>query len=311
MTNLFRHTDFLPLAGLADRKLRSHSRISLVIPALNEAPTIGTIVEQVRSGLVDSFRLVDEIIVMDGGSSDATADAARRTGAHVHSAGTVVPDAALAPGKGSALWESMAAARGDILVFIDADIMNFDIRFVYGLIGPLLAEPSILFAKAFYKRPLMINGISIEHFGGRVTEILIRPLLSLFYPSLAGLYQPLSGEYAFRRSCLEQLGFSTGYGVELELLLNFCGRFGPAAMAQVDMDTRCHRNRTVEELGAMSFCILQTLLRRLQDEGRIVLSAPLGTRMISAGDDRGDGPFMREERIPPYIEFINKRPDND
>jgi glucosyl-3-phosphoglycerate synthase len=304
MMNLFRHTDFLPLDDLAERKLKSRNRISLVIPALNEAPTIGPIVEQVRGGLVDAFHLVDEIIVMDGGSSDATADAARQAGAQVRRAGTVVPDAALTQGKGSALWESLAAARGDILVFIDADIMNFDMRFVYGLIGPLFADPSILFVKAFYKRPLMVNGISIEHFGGRVTEILIRPLLSLFYPSLACLYQPLSGEYAFRRSCLEQLGFSTGYGVELELLLNFCGRFGLHAMAQVDMETRCHRNRTVEELGAMSFCILQTLLRRLQDDGRIVLSAPLGARMISAGDIRSDAPLMREERILPYIAYL-------
>jgi glucosyl-3-phosphoglycerate synthase len=304
MTNLFRHTDFLPLDDLADRKLKSRNRISVIIPALNEAPTIGPIVEQVRGGLVDSFHLVDEIIVMDGGSCDATADAARTAGAQVWNAGAVVADAALPPGKGSALWKSLSVARGDILVFIDADIVNFDMRFVYGLIGPLLAEPSILFAKAFYKRPLMVGGISIEHFGGRVTEILIRPLLSLFYPSLACLYQPLSGEYAFRRSCLDRLGFSTGYGVELELLLNFCGRFGLQAMAQVDMDTRCHRNRTVEELGAMSFCILQTLLHRLQDDGRIVLSAPLGAHMISAGDESGDAPLMREERIPPYTEFL-------
>jgi glucosyl-3-phosphoglycerate synthase len=300
MSKDFNYSQFLPISRLVEQKKGRQTTISLIIPAANEAPSIGSIVNAVRHELVESHPLLDEIIVIDGNSTDATVEIARTAKATVFAADEILPQLRLPPGKGSSLYKSQAVTSSDIAIFIDADIVNFDCRFIYGLAGPLLMDDTLFFSKAYYKRPLIINGTPIEHFGGRVTEIMLRPLLSLFYPEIARLYQPLSGEYAFRRNVLNAIPFSTGYGVELELLLEMWKRFGLDRLAQVDMGIRCHRNRPVEELGQMSFAIVQVLLKKLQQEKVVSINMPISNRMISHGDAGWYETVVQEQSIPPF-----------
>ena len=183
----------------------------------------------------------------------------------------VLPGEGPGSGKGEALWKSLHACKGDLICFVDADIRNFHARFVYGLLGPLLQDPEIQYVKAFYERPIRERNALRATGGGRVTELLARPLINLLWPELAGIVQPLSGEYAGRRETLEQVPFFSGYGVELGLLVDIAARFGVDAIAQVDLDRRVHRNQDMQALGRMSFGILQAAFLRLAEEGR---SAP-------------------------------------
>jgi hypothetical protein len=183
----------------------------------------------------------------------------------------VLPGEGPGSGKGEALWKSLHACQGDVICFVDADIRNFHPRFVYGLLGPLLDEPEIQYVKAFYERPIRERNALRATGGGRVTELLARPVINLLWPELAGIVQPLSGEYAGRRETLEQVPFFSGYGVELGLLVDIAARFGVDAIAQVDLDRRVHRNQDMQALGRMSFGILQAVFLRLAEEGR---SAP-------------------------------------
>jgi glucosyl-3-phosphoglycerate synthase len=243
--------------------------VSVCIPARNEAATIGRVVRVLRRALVDKSGLVDEIVVMDGDSSDDTAAIARAEGAIVYSEHEVLPETGPGRGKGEGLWKSLHVCHGDIICWVDADIQNIHPRFVYGLIGPLLADESIQYVKAFYERPIRQRKVTHPTGGGRVTELVARPVLNLFWPDLAGIVQPLSGEYAGRRELLEQLRFSSGYGVELGLLIDIAGRCGLDGIAQVDLEVRVHRNQDVQALSRMSFGIMQTALRRLTEEGRM------------------------------------------
>ncbi|MGH7749031.1 MAG: glucosyl-3-phosphoglycerate synthase, partial [Candidatus Dormibacteria bacterium] len=226
-------------------RLKGRRRISVCIPARDEEATVGPIVASVRSALVESVALVDEILVVDDGSADSTAGAARAAGARVVDASGVLAgvEGTAGPGKGQALWKAVAEAEGDLLVFCDADVSNFGPHFVTGLLAPLLADESVAMVKAVYERPL--NGALQE--GGRVTELMARPLLAALFPHLGGIAQPLAGEAASRREVLEQLPFAHGYGVELGLLLDVAGRFGVEALAQADLGQRAHRNRALRE----------------------------------------------------------------
>jgi glucosyl-3-phosphoglycerate synthase len=270
----FHHTDFLPLQHILKAKRRRNLSVSLVIPARNEAATIATIVGVCRQELICRIPLLDEVVVMDGGSSDSTADRARAAGARVYPCDEVAIEFPAPIGKGAALWKSLFVTTGRIIVCIDADITNFDARFVYGLVAPLILQTDIELVKAAYQRHLVLDGVCHDNHGGRVTELLVRPAFSAFYPELATISQPLAGEYAFNRSIIEQCSFFSGYGVEVGILLDILCRCGVHSIAEVDMDTRLHRNRPLAELGRMSFGILQALLCRMQEEKKAVFAAP-------------------------------------
>jgi glucosyl-3-phosphoglycerate synthase len=293
------YRQFLPLGALADLKARSGLRVSLVIPALNEAPTIGDIIARCHRELVDDAPLLDEILLIDGDSTDGTAGIAARAGAVVHRAADIMPERQLPPGKGTSMWKSLAVATGDILVFIDADIVDFRTHFVYALAGTLLRDPTLLWAKAFYRRPFIAGAGQMEGYGGRVTEILVRPLLCGWYPELARIRQPLSGECAFRRTEMAQLPFTSGYGVELQLLLGMYRRHGLSRFAQVDMDVRLHRNRPVAQLGRMSLAILRTFYASLREDGLMGGGTEPGSRMVSWTPAGCIESTLDEVRLPP------------
>ena len=260
------HRSFDPDA-LLDAKRASGASTSLCFPARDEAATIGTIVERVVG-----HPLLDEVLVVDDHSTDATAAEAERAGATVVHAADVLPEHGAGPGKGQALWKAVAASRGSLIAFCDADVRDFDERFVLGLLGPLLLDADVDFVKAYYQRP----GDGTPRGGGRVTELVARPVLHLLFPELADVVQPLSGEFAGRRSLLETLPFVEGYGVDLGLLVDVARAVGTERVVQVDLGRRVHRNRPLEELGPMATTVLQTALRRagIDVPGAVVLDRP-------------------------------------
>ncbi len=253
----FHHTDFTA-RELAAEKTRLGHVVSMCLPARDEAATIGQNVQLLRETLMDGLGLIDEILVIDDHSHDRTAEIAANAGARVVGVNDVLPEVGPGEGKGEALWKSVAAAEGDLIVWCDADILDFGPRFVEGLVGPLLARPDIGFVKGFYDRP--VDGGAYG--GGRVTELMARPALATWFPHLATIVQPLSGEYAGRRSLLERLPFVQGYGVDIALLIDIAAMDGTDAIAQVDLGTRRHRNRPLDELGPQALAVLQAVLSR-------------------------------------------------
>jgi glucosyl-3-phosphoglycerate synthase len=246
------------------------TRISVVLPARDEEETVGTIVGVIRRELVERAPLVDEIVVVDSRSSDRTAAVAAAAGAEVVGQDEVLPGEGRMSGKGEALWKSLAVTTGDLIVFVDADLRGFTASYVTGLLGPLLTDPEIAYVKGCYDRPLINGENRVEGGGGRVTELVARPLINLHWPLLAGVMQPLGGEYAGRRELLERLPFVTGYGVELGLLLDVFRLAGLDAIAQVDLGRRVHSHQTTEALGAMACQILLTAWSRLERHGRML-----------------------------------------
>jgi glucosyl-3-phosphoglycerate synthase len=277
--NTFHSKEFAAIGGLVRLKEQQGVTISLVLPTLNEEETIGTIIECMQEDLQRRFPLLDELIVIDSGSQDRTRAIARAHDVPVYLHQDVLPEMGSYQGKGEALWKSLSLVRGDIVAWIDTDIANIHPKFVYGLLGPLLKEPRIGYVKGFYRRPLRQGGVLHESSGGRVTELMARPLINLFYPLLSGLIQPLSGEYAGRRSLLEQVPFATGYGVEIGLLIDTLERFGLNAIAQVDLEQRIHRNQSLAALSRMSFTILQTVIKRLESQQHLELVAEVNRSM--------------------------------
>jgi glucosyl-3-phosphoglycerate synthase len=296
----FHYQQFEP-AKLRAAKERLGLTVSVCLPTRDEAATVGTIVKALRKSLLERSRLIDEIVVMDAGSVDDTATIALAEGARVFREQDVLPEVGPGSGKGEALWKSLHACRGDVICWIDADIRNFHPRFVHGLLGPLLMDPEVLYVKAFYERPIRERNALRSTGGGRVTELVARPLLNLLWPQLAGIVQPLSGEYAGRRVALEQVPFSSGYGVELGLLVDLAERFGMDAIAQVDLERRVHRNQEVQALGRMSFGILQAVFLRLVEEGR---AAPgtYGATLVQFSNQ------LREYHLEPREIVTTRRP---
>lgn len=291
------HSRFADLGRLVELKRRKGLRISLALPTLNEEATIGKEILVLRTELAERNRLVDEIVVIDSGSSDGTRAVAERFGAKVYDSRKILPKRGTYRGKGENLWKSLYVLEGDIIVWVDADISNIDPKFVYALVGPLLEDDRISYVKAFYERPLHSAEGLLPSGGGRVTEILVRPLFSLFYPELARLVQPLSGEYAGRRSLLERLPFSVGYGVELGHLIDIYRSVGIGALAQVDLDLRIHRNQPVQALGRMAFGILATFLDRARRYGDAELLGILGDAHLALKVD-GDQHLVERSEIP-------------
>jgi glucosyl-3-phosphoglycerate synthase len=308
MIRRFSHSEFLPLEGMVGEKQRQGLSITLVIPARNEEATIGAIVSGSRRALMDEVPLVDEIVVIDGGSTDRTSRRASDEGAKVYGIDDTRVGERPPQGKGTALWRSLFVSTGDIIVCIDADIVDFDPRFVYGLIGPLGREPGLCLVKGFYSRPLEAGGVILDNEGGRVTEILVRPFLATFYPELAELIQPLAGECGFRRDAIETVPFFSGYGVEIGLVLDVYRARGLSCFAQVDMGTRRHRNRSVRELGKMAFGILQAMLKKLEQHKGVCFETPLRTAMISPGQECGyENTVIEEIELPCVADFRTGR----
>lgn len=305
--NTFHSQDFSNIQSLMLLKQKRDLKISLCLPALNEEATIGKIISVLKNTLYDTIRLVDEIVVIDSSSTDRTREIAEDLGAKVLIHKDIRPDLGTYSGKGEALFKSLFALQGDIVVWIDADIRNMDPMFVYGLIGPILRNQNILFTKGFYLRPIETNGDIKPVGGGRVTELLARPLINAFYPELAGFVQPLAGEYAGFRSVFEQIPFSTGYGVEIGMMISLLNLIGIDAMAQVDLEMRIHRNQRLTDLSKMSFGVLQTFLRRLQKDRKMELRENVNTEffqsLLSAGISRLDKIVIEEQERPPVTSF--------
>lgn len=276
----FSHQQFQDLQILLNKKREKQQTISLCLPALNEALTIGKIIKILKKALQDHVALIDEIIVIDSGSTDGTQEIARKAGASVYQASEILPETGNFRGKGENLWKSLYVSQGDIIVWLDTDIRNMSPHFVTGLLGPLLYHEEISFVKGFYRRPLQVGKKIAPTGGGRVTEILVKPLFNLLFPQLAVFQQPLSGEYAGRRELLERIPFFTGYGVETGMLIDLESRFGISCMAQVDLDVRIHRNQDLQALRRMAFGILRILFTRAEQQGKIVLLDNLGNQLI-------------------------------
>jgi glucosyl-3-phosphoglycerate synthase len=304
--NTFHHRQFSDLKALLELKEESGKTISVCLPSMNEDETIGRILEIIHKHLMEEVPLVDELCVVDGGSADATREISREAGAEVYLQGDILPGRFEPLGKGDALWRSLYCLSGDIIIWVDSDIRNFHPRFVYGLIGPLLTRPDLRFVKAYYQRPIKEERRLFASGGGRVTELVARPLLNLFYPELSALIQPLSGEYGGEREVLESIPFFSGYGVEIGMLMDIYGSFGMDAIGQVDLVERIHRNQPIPALGRMAFQIMQAVLIRLQESGRLNLSSEYNTEMTQI--DYQEGEYLLEkkdlavEERPPMME---------
>lgn len=251
--------------------------VSVVIPARNEEETVGDIVRTIRRDLVEALPMVDEVVVVDSRSEDATARVAVEAGAAVVAQDSVLPMLPGLPGKGEALWKGLAATTGDIVVFVDGDLYDFTSSYVTGLLGPLLTDEAVAYVKGFYHRPLVGATATDADGGGRVTELVARPLLNMYWPELSGFVQPLAGEYAGRREVLESIPFVVNYGVEIGHLIDILSSRGLDALAQVDLGKRTHRHQSTHALGRMSGQIMLTVFDRLERYGRLVSAQPPAT----------------------------------
>ena len=265
----FDHTDF------GDLDL---SAVSVVLPARECAETIGPIVKSIDAG---------QVLVVDAASRDGTAAIAAEAGAEVVQETDLRPQFGLVLGKGDAMWRALSAVRHDVVVFVDADTRDFNAHFVTGLAGPLLTEPEIQFVKGAYERPFVAGDAVVEQGGGRVTELMARPLLRAFYPELADFRQPLAGEFAGRRELFEAITWSTGYAAEIAMVIDVWKRIGVDAMAQVDIGERRQPHQPLKSLSRMSSTVLATVCARLVEEGRM---------------DAAAAPAFREEVRPAYAE---------
>jgi len=271
----FHHSDF-PVELLRERKRET---LTVVLPTREVADTIGPIVETLTA-----MELIDQVLVVDAASDDGSGELARSRGAEVHQESELVPELGRVMGKGDAMWRALSVARGDVVAYLDSDTREFHARFACGLLGPLVVDGGVEFVKGSFRRPFAGEP------GGRVTELTARPLFSAFYPELAAFAQPLAGEVAARRTLFERVPFACGYAVETSMLLHVRELVGVARMAQVDLDERRHHHQSLEQLGPMSYAVLQVILERLRREGRLLddHAPPLQT---------ADGSLVRVELV--------------
>jgi glucosyl-3-phosphoglycerate synthase len=298
----FHHRDFRDLDSRA-------ATVSLIFPTREVAGTIGPILDTI-AGLSERCGLVDQVLVVDADSADGTADIARAHGAEVYSENELLPEFGHALGKGDAMWRSLSVARGDIVMFADADTRDFDEHFVYGTLGPLLTVPGVQFSKAAYRRPFAGDAQSVVDGGGRVTELMAKPLLNFFYPELTGFVQPLAGEFAAYRDLLQRIPFLTGYGVEIALLVDTLGDVGLPAMAQVDLGSRQNRHQPLWDLTRMSSTVLRALARRVP----ALEQRELAPRAVDVRELRGPETYLHAVatedglRLDEHINELFERP---
>ncbi|MBI5944926.1 MAG: glucosyl-3-phosphoglycerate synthase [Chloroflexi bacterium] len=305
--NTFHADEFKDLNYLLSLKQKQNLTISLALPALNEEQTVGRVIRTIKNVLMKRVPLLDEIVLIDSQSADRTRQIAEKIGVPVYIHQKILTQYGARKGKGEALWKSLYCTRGDVIIWVDTDIVNIHPRFIFGLIGPFLLRPEIDFVKGFYRRPLKVGNKLQAASGGRVTELTARPLLNLFYPELSGIVQPLSGEYGGRRKALEQLPFFSGYGVEIGLLIDMLEKFGLTSIAQVDLQERIHHNQPLEALSKMSFAIIQAVIRKLEIKyGQSILENINKTmKMIRYEQERFflDIDEIAERERPPMIEI--------
>jgi glucosyl-3-phosphoglycerate synthase len=284
----FRHSEF-ELRRLLEHKSEP---ITVVLPAREVADTVGHIVERLRA--LDP--LIDQIVVVDAASRDGTAEVAARAGAEVYQESDLLPEFGQVLGKGDAMWRALRVVRGELVAYLDSDTRDFSPHFAVGMLGPLLSYPEIQFVKGFFRRPYQRpDGRQLPADGGRVTELTARPLLSAFFPELAGFVQPLAGEVALRRPLLERLPFATGYAVETAMLLHVRDALGgTTGMAQVDLDVRLNHHQPLRDLGPMAYAVLRVVLERLRAEGRLL-------------DDHAP-PFQTAEGGLVQVEIVDRPP---
>jgi len=316
--NTFHADEFKSLEDLVEAKRQQGLTISLALPALNEEHTVGHVIKLMKRELMETVPLLDEIVLIDSNSTDRTREIAQEEGIPVYIHQHLLERLGARRGKGEALWKSLLVTRGDIIVWVDTDIVNIHPRFVYGILGPMLANPQVQFVKGFYRRPLKVGNKMQAGGGGRVTELTARPLLNLFYPELSGVVQPLSGEYGGRREALESAVFFSGYGVETGLLIDIYERYGLGAVAQVDLLERIHHNQPLEALSKMSFAIIQTVFRKLENRfGRAVLEDVNKSMKLIRYGNRGYSLYIEEiaerERQPmiEVQEYLDRQRQNN
>lgn len=309
--NTFHADEFADLRRMVALKEERGWIISLALPALNEEKTVGDVIRTAQRALMEQVPLLDEIVLMDSNSTDRTREIAADLGIPVYIHQEVLPQYGAREGKGEALWKSLYVTEGDLIIWVDTDISNFHPRFVYGLIGPLLHRTKLMFVKGFYRRPLRTGKKLRPGRGGRVTELTARPLLNLFYPELSGVVQPLAGEYGGRREALEQMTFTSGYGVEISLLVEAFEKFKLASIGQVDLVERIHRNRPLPSLSKMAFAIVQALFSKLERRyGREMLedvNRTMKTIRYEPGHFYLDVEEIAELERPPMIEIPEYR----
>jgi glucosyl-3-phosphoglycerate synthase len=304
--------DLASASEIASRKAASGDRVSVVLPALNESETIGAICSSIREGLMGTRALVDELLVVDCASTDDTRAIAASAGATVYEVSDLMPEVAVEPGKGEALWRSLSVVAGDIVVWIDSDIRDFSASFVTGLVAPLVTDPTVSYVKGFYRRPILREGELVPGEGGRVTELLARPLLAALFPELSGFAQPLAGEYAGRVDVLRRLPFFTGYSVEVGLLIDMLDVVGLDGLAQVDLGERIHRNRTLVELGPIAYAIARTILKRADERGRMRWAGSLrSTPLLVPTLDGMEAHEVRELERPPIADLAREDSDGE
>jgi nucleotide-binding universal stress UspA family protein len=310
----FHHAEFADLRRLVQLKEKQGLTVSLVLPTLDEEETIGPIVRRAMREMMGRVPLIDEILVIDSMSTDRTREIAEAEGARVVQHPDVLTRYGSFKGKGEALWKSVYETAGDIIVWADTDVRNWHPRMVYGTLGPLLHEPRLQYVKGYYQRPIVSDGVLKEGGGGRVTELVARPLINLFYPELSGMIQPLAGEYAGRRALLESIPFFTGYAVEIGHLIDATEKVGIEGLGQVDLERRVHRNQELEGLSRMSFVILQAVMKRLEERRKARLFAELGSTMKLPRSGKGRLALevieLADQERPPMIripEYLERR----
>lgn len=286
--NTFHSHEFADLGALLSLKEKQGVTISIGLPALNEEETVELVITTLKRSLMDELPLVDEIVLIDSNSTDRTVEIAQSCGIPVYKHPDILPEVGSYRGKGEALWKSLHVLKGDIIAWIDTDITNIHPRFIYGLLGPLLRRPNVQYVKGFYQRPIKVGDQLQAYGGGRVTELVARPLLNLFYPELSGIIQPLSGEYAGRRAALEAVPFFSGYGVETGLLIDLHERYGLEGIAQTDLEERVHHNQPLVNLSKMSFAIHQVFIGRLEKRYGLYLldKANRSMKIVEHGPER-------------------------
>lgn len=309
--NTYHAHEFNDLYKLTQLKERQKLKISLVLPALNEEKTLENIIVNAQKSLMKNVPLIDEMVLMDSNSTDRTREIARDLGLPVYIHQDLLPELGARRGKGEALWKSLLVTQGDIITWLDTDIENFQPHLIYGILGPLLVDPKLQLVKGFFLRSLKLGEKMQLGGGGRVTELVARPMINLFYPELSGVIQPLSGQFAGKRSAFEQCSFSSGYGVEMELLLEIFTKFGLNSIAQVDLIELIHNNQQLEALSKMSFVIIQTLMHKLEKRYERSFIADVNKTMKLIRHDI-DGYYLDVEEIveryrPPMMDIPQYR----